>query len=111
MNTLFVPMLNLRQEMMDFGLFCRKSLMKKKIKWSLFLCFKVTELHTGGSVCFDTAGIKEPPEMYCSSSLKRQILHGSMKRFELFQLTGRLFEENAGFCLTYDEPGLMYALC
>lgn len=40
---------------MDFSLFCRK------IKWSLLLCFKVAALHAGESVCFDTAGIKEPP--------------------------------------------------
>lgn len=50
------------------------------IRWSLLLCFKVAELHTGETVCFHTAGIEEPPETYCSSSMKRQILHS---RFEL----------------------------
>lgn len=74
---------------MDFSLFCRK------IKWSLLLCFKVAALHAGGSVCFDTAGIKEPPpalrqppETYCSSAMKQQIQQGSMKSS---QLTGRCF--------------------
>lgn len=40
MNTLFVPMLNLRQEMMDFGVFCRKSLMKKKSSGASFCASK-----------------------------------------------------------------------
>lgn len=73
---------------MDVGLFCWKWMMEIKQTEG---GFRVAELCR--SVDFVTAGIKAPAETYCSSPMKRQILDGSMRRFELFQLSGSLLKK------------------
>lgn len=87
--------LELGEDMMDVGLFCWKWMeIKETGGWG---GFRVAELCR--SVYFVTAGMKAPAETYCSSPMKRQILDGSMKRFELFQLTGALRKLRALFNL------------